>query len=65
VLLALGNAYLADKQYSAAIREFREVLAGAPDLEMAREQLAKALRAAGRNEEAEQVYLEPEMARQH
>lgn len=68
VLLALGNAYLADKQYSAAIREFREVLEGAPDLEIAREQLAKTLRAAGRSAEAEQVYLDmekPSFAKQH
>ena len=65
MLLALGNAYLADKQYSAAIREFREVLDAAPDMEIARDRLAKALRAAGRSQEAEQVYLEPEVAKQH
>lgn len=68
VLLALGNAYLADEDYAAAVREYREALGEAPDLEIARAQLAKALRAEGRTEEAEQVYLDtdqPHLSKQH
>lgn len=56
VLLALGNAYLADEKYAAAVREFKEVLEAEPDLEIARAQLAKALRAEGRALEAERLY---------
>jgi tetratricopeptide (TPR) repeat protein len=63
VLLALGNAYIADEQYPAAVKQFREVLEEVPDLEIARTQLAKALRAEGRSEEAEQVYLDADTLR--
>jgi Flp pilus assembly protein TadD len=59
VLLALGNAYAIDKQYAVAIREFRSVLTAHPDSEPAREQLADALRASGRDEEAAQMYADP------
>ena len=62
VLLALGNAYIADEQYAA--REYREVLQEAPDLETARAQLAKALRADGRTEEAAQVYVDADRLKQ-
>jgi tetratricopeptide (TPR) repeat protein len=56
VQLALGNASLADEKYAAAVREFKKVLEAAPDLEIARAQLAKALRADGREEEAGHLY---------
>ena len=59
ILLALGNAYLVAEQYPEAIREYQELLAKAPDAESARAQLAKALRAQGHREEADQVYLDP------
>ena len=59
VLLALGNAYLAQERYDAAAKEFQELLEQQPDLEVAREQLAKALRAEGRLQEAEQVLTGP------
>lgn len=62
VLLALGNAYLVDKQFAAAIREFRAALAETPDSESARQQLAEALRASGREEEAARVYSDPGLA---
>lgn len=55
VLLALGNAYLANEQYSAAVREYQELLQLAPEVEGARQQLAKALRAEGREAEARGV----------
>ena len=58
VMLALGNAYIADEPYGAAVKKFREVLDEAPELEIAHVQLAKALRADGRVDEAEQVYLD-------
>ena len=61
VLLALGNAYLAGEHYPAAIREYRELLERLPDLEIARAQLAKALRAEGRGEEADQVSMDSQM----
>lgn len=61
IMLALGDAYLIGEQYSAAIREYREVLEEAPDLEIARTQLAKALRADGRGEEADRLYVDPEV----
>jgi len=57
VVLALGNAYSAGEHYSAAVKEYQELLEEAPDMEAAREQLAKALRAEGREEEARQVLL--------
>lgn len=60
IYLALGDAYLANEQYAAAVREYRDVLEASPDLEIARAQLAKALRAEGRNKEADQVYLDPD-----
>jgi tetratricopeptide (TPR) repeat protein len=59
VLLALGNAYLAAERYPAAIQEYQELLKKAPDLEIAGAQLAKALRAEGRAEEAAQVFRDP------
>jgi len=59
VLLALGNAYLAQERYEAAAKEFRELLEQEPDLEVAREQLAKTLRAEGRFQDAEQVLSGP------
>jgi len=59
ILLALGNAYLAEERYGAAEKEFRELLDRAPDLEIAREQLAKALRAEGRTQEAVQLLNTP------
>jgi uncharacterized protein HemY len=52
ILLALGNAYVAEEHYSSAIKEYRELLETQPDLEIARAHLAKALRADGRTEEA-------------
>ncbi len=59
ILLALGNAYLGAEQYPEAIREYQELLEKAPDMESARAQLAKALRAQGLPEESHQVYLDP------
>ena len=59
VLFALGSAYLAQERYEAAAKEFRELLGLQPDLEAAREQLAKVLRAEGRFQDAEQVLTEP------
>jgi tetratricopeptide (TPR) repeat protein len=58
VSFALGNAYLAGERYSSAIKEYRELLDQDPDLLAAREQLAKALHAEGRVEEAAQA-LQP------
>lgn len=55
ILLALGNAYLADEHYSDAVREYQELLEKAPDQEIARGQLAKALRAEGRAVQSSQV----------
>lgn len=55
ILLALGNAYLDDQQYGAAVREYQELLQVAPETESAGEQLAKALRAEGREAEARAV----------
>ena len=52
ILLALGNAYLANEQYGAAVREYQELLQAAPETDGAWEQLAKALRADGREAEA-------------
>ena len=52
ILLALGNAYLANEQYGAAVREYQELLQAAPETDGAWEQLAKALRAEGREAEA-------------
>ena len=60
--LALGTAYLADERYAAAAREFRDVLETAPDSEIAKAQLVKALRADGRNREADSVYRDPDDA---
>jgi uncharacterized protein HemY len=60
VFVALGDAYFGDEHYAAAVREDRKALEEVPDLEIARAQLAKALRAEGRTEEAEQVYLDVE-----
>jgi len=60
VLYALGSAYLAQERYEAAAKEFRELLDLRPDLEVAREQLAKVLRAEGRPQDAEQVLNERE-----
>ena len=59
VLLALGNAYLAQERYEAAVKEFQELLEQRPDLEAAREQLVKTLRAEGRLQEAEAVLNGP------
>jgi len=59
ILFTLANAYLVAEQYPEAIREYQELLAKKPDLESARPPLAKALRAEGRMEEADQVYLDP------
>jgi tetratricopeptide (TPR) repeat protein len=59
VLLALGNAYLAQERYEAAAKEFQELLERQPELEVAREQLAKTLRAEGRLQEAEAVLNGP------
>lgn len=57
----MGNAYLAGEHYGAAVKEYEELLEAVPDLEVAREQLAKALRAQGHGEEATQVLsLRPE-----
>jgi tetratricopeptide (TPR) repeat protein len=56
--LVLGTAFLADERYAAAAREFRDVLEMVPDSEVAKTQLVKALRAEGRNREADQVYLD-------
>jgi tetratricopeptide (TPR) repeat protein len=64
VLLALGNAYLAQERYEAAAKEFQELLEQQPDLEVAREQLAKTLRAEGRLQEAEQVLSGPPLEKQ-
>ena len=58
-LLALGNAYLAGEQYGAAVREYQELLQAAPEMEIVREQLAKAFRAEGREAEAEVLLAEP------
>jgi tetratricopeptide (TPR) repeat protein len=58
VILALGSAYLADKQYPAAIQEFRAVLTTDPDSEPARDQFAEALRASGRSDEANRLYVD-------
>lgn len=58
ILLALGNAYLAGEQYSAAASEYKELLERAPDTEAARMQLAKALKAQGREEEAARILAE-------
>jgi tetratricopeptide (TPR) repeat protein len=55
ILLALGDAYLANEQHSAAVREYQELLQLAPEIEGVREQLAKALRAEGREAEARGV----------
>lgn len=52
ILLALGNAYLANGQTGAAVREYQELLQIAPHTEGARDQLVKALRAEGREAEA-------------
>jgi len=41
VVLALGHAYSAGEHYSAAVKEYKELLEKAPDMEAAREQLAK------------------------
>jgi hypothetical protein len=46
-------------KYEAAAKEFREWLEQQPDLEMARDHVAKALRAEGRLQEAEQVLTGP------
>ena len=59
ILLALGNAYLAAGAYPEAIHEFQELMKEVPDMELARSQLAKALRAEGRGEEAAQMDPEP------
>ena len=59
ILLALGNAYLAGEQYGAAVREYQELLQAAPEMEIVREQLAKAFRAEGREAEAEVLLAEP------
>ena len=58
ILLALGNAYLIAERYTEAIREYRELLQKEPDDDQVRPQLAKALRAEGRIEEADQVHLD-------
>jgi tetratricopeptide (TPR) repeat protein len=60
ILFALGNAYLAGEHYDAAIREYQEMIGLAPDSEVARVQLAKALRAQGREEEAEREAIGPQ-----
>jgi tetratricopeptide (TPR) repeat protein len=59
ILMALGNAYLGQERYQLAAKEFQELLEQQPDLEAAREQLAKTLRAEGRFQEAEQVLTGP------
>jgi len=59
ILLALGDAYLAGEQYGAAVREYRELLQVAPEMESVRKQLAKAFRAEGREGEAEALLAEP------
>ena len=56
ILLALGNAYLAAEHYSEAAKEYEEVLRIAPQMELARSQWAKALRAQGKNLEADQLF---------
>jgi tetratricopeptide (TPR) repeat protein len=55
--LALANAYVAAQRYSDAIREYQELLENA--LEEVRPKLAAALRAVGRNAEAEALFAEP------
>jgi tetratricopeptide (TPR) repeat protein len=55
ILLALGKAYAANKQYGAAAREYQELLQMAPETEGVKEQLAKALRAEGHEAEAQAV----------
>lgn len=64
ISLALADAYLSAERYQDAIREYKELLENAPDLEIARTQLAKALRAEGHEVEVEQLYAEP-LAQQH
>ena len=59
ILMTLGDAYLVGEQYPAAIRQYKDVLEVAPELEIARVRLAKALRADGREAEAAQLYAEP------
>jgi tetratricopeptide (TPR) repeat protein len=60
ILLALGNAYLAEEHYPEAVREYQVLLENAPENEEARVQLAKALRAEGHREFANQVSLRTE-----
>jgi tetratricopeptide (TPR) repeat protein len=55
ILLALGNAYAANKQYGAAVREYQELLHMAPETEGVKEQLVKVLRVEGREAEAREV----------
>ena len=58
--LALGSAYLAQEKYAAAAKEFQDLLEQNADLEVARQQLVKALRAGGKMQEAEAVLAEPQ-----
>ena len=57
--LALANAYVTEQQYSDAIREYQELLQNAPNLDGVRPKLAAALRAVGRDAEAEALFAEP------
>jgi tetratricopeptide (TPR) repeat protein len=55
ILLALGNAYAANKELAAAVREYQELLQMAPETAGAKAQLVKVLRAEGREAEARAV----------
>lgn len=54
ILLGLANAYLVAERYSEAIAGYKELMKNAPEVEV-RVQLAKALRAEGREEEAGEI----------
>jgi tetratricopeptide (TPR) repeat protein len=45
ILRALGNAYLAEEHFADAIKQYPELLEKAPQLEIVRSQMTKALRA--------------------
>jgi tetratricopeptide (TPR) repeat protein len=55
ILLALGQAYAANKEYGAAVREYQELLQMAPEMEGVKELLVKVLRVEGREAEAREV----------
>jgi len=54
ILLGLANAYLEAEHYSEAIAEYKKLMHSAPEVDV-RAQLAMALRAAGRDEEASRL----------